>query len=190
MTLPEDDMLLADERWHERMPGDILARLVLWAEATSCVLPEVALQCKLAARMLREVMRRQRLTAWLCELDNASGPAQVEGDHAAALNEMLAQSPTQPPQAGPAEPEIRRIMSELTEMLVAKNRAYGNSALDPVRIFSKATPQEQILVRLDDKLSRLARGSEFPGDDTIRDLVGYLVLLLVSKASEQSAEGL
>lgn len=39
-------------------------------------------------------------------------------------------------------------------MLLAKNAAYGNSALEPVRIFSKADPTEQIRVRIDDKLSR------------------------------------
>jgi hypothetical protein len=63
-------------------------------------------------------------------------------------------------------------------MLIQKNTAYGNSALEPLRMFSKASPREQLLVRLDDKLSRLARGSEFPGDDTIVDLAGYLVLLM------------
>jgi len=34
----------------------------------------------------------------------------------------------------------------------------------------------QIDCRIDDKLSRLARGSEFPGDDTVLDLAGYLIL--------------
>lgn len=75
---------------------------------------------------------------------------------------------------------VRRETNAIADMLVAKNAAYGNSALDPVRVFSKASPKEQILVRLDDKLSRLARGSEFPGDDTIDDLIGYLILLKLS----------
>jgi len=67
---------------------------------------------------------------------------------------------------------------ELCTMLIQKNTAYGNSALEPLRMFSKASPREQLLVRIDDKLSRLARGGEFPGDDTIVDLAGYLVLLM------------
>lgn len=66
----------------------------------------------------------------------------------------------------------------LKEMLLAKNRAYGNSALDPVRIFSKADADEQIKVRLDDKLSRMMRGSS-AGEDVEQDLVGYIVLLRV-----------
>ncbi len=68
----------------------------------------------------------------------------------------------------------------LKEMLLAKNRAYGDSALRPVRILSKASAEEQILVRIDDKLSRIARGSAV-GEDTIADLIGYLVLLRVQR---------
>ena len=68
----------------------------------------------------------------------------------------------------------------LRELLFAKNVAYGNSALDPVRIFSKADPEEQIRVRLDDKLSRLARGSS-AGEDVEQDLLGYLILLRVAR---------
>ena len=66
----------------------------------------------------------------------------------------------------------------LAEMLKAKNRAYGNSFADPVRIFSKATPEEGLLIRIDDKLSRIARG-DAAGEDTILDLAGYLILLRV-----------
>jgi chromosome segregation ATPase len=67
---------------------------------------------------------------------------------------------------------------ELCAMLIKKNQSYGNSAFEPLRMFSKASTREQLLVRIDDKLSRLARSIEFPGDDTIVDLAGYLVLLL------------
>lgn len=70
-------------------------------------------------------------------------------------------------------------------MLIAKNRAYGDSALEPVRVFSKTDTIEQIYVRIDDKLSRVQRGHEYPGDDTIFDLVGYLVLLLIAKERDE-----
>lgn len=66
-------------------------------------------------------------------------------------------------------------------MVVAKNQAYGDSAVDPVRIFSKASPVEQILVRLDDKISRLQRGHSYPGDNEIDDIMGYLILLKIAK---------
>lgn len=77
--------------------------------------------------------------------------------------------------------DLDTVIAEMRELLIAKNQAYGNSALEPVRIFSKATPVEQLLVRIDDKLSRLCRGDEYPGDDTITDLLGYLLLLKIAK---------
>lgn len=81
----------------------------------------------------------------------------------------------------PSGEEIFDVCLNLTELLIAKNVSYGNSALNPTRIFSKSSLEEQILVRIDDKLSRISRGSEYPGDDTLEDLIGYLVLLLVSR---------
>ncbi len=67
-------------------------------------------------------------------------------------------------------------------LLLEKNAAYGDSALEPVRIFSQATPVEQILVRLDDKLSRISRGGGIVGDDedVIQDIIGYLILLQIA----------
>lgn len=68
-------------------------------------------------------------------------------------------------------------------MLLEKNAAYGDSAIRPVRIMSKASATEQILVRIDDKLSRIARGSA-AGEDVILDLIGYLVLLRIAQRGE------
>lgn len=65
-------------------------------------------------------------------------------------------------------------------MLCDKNAAYGNSALDPIRVFSRADADEQIKVRIDDKLSRVKFGAEYPGDDTVLDTIGYLILLLIA----------
>lgn len=85
---------------------------------------------------------------------------------------------------------IECICDDISRMLVAKNRDYGNSALDPKRVFSAASPIEQILVRIDDKLSRIAtlgvRG--LGAEDTIMDLVGYLVLLKVALRAEGPAK--
>lgn len=86
------------------------------------------------------------------------------------------------------EESIARVVSEIKEMLIAKNRAYGDSALEPVRVFSKAENVEQLYVRIDDKLSRVQRGHEYPGDDTISDLIGYLVLLLVAKEKNERVQ--
>ncbi len=71
--------------------------------------------------------------------------------------------------------ELQVVLNQIGSMLEQKNAAYGDSALNPVRIFSKADPLEQLKVRIDDKLSRLARGSS-AGEDVINDLLGYLVI--------------
>lgn len=71
---------------------------------------------------------------------------------------------------------IDKECEELAEFLKEKNLSYGNSALDPIRIFSKATPMEAIRVRIDDKLNRLYSGKKHAGDNDIKDLVGYLIL--------------
>jgi hypothetical protein len=76
--------------------------------------------------------------------------------------------------------QLDEVLGEIRELLIAKNKAYGNSALEPVRAFSKANPVEQILVRIDDKISRLMRG-ENAGEDTVADLRGYLILLAIAE---------
>ena len=77
-------------------------------------------------------------------------------------------------------------LAEIRDLLLIKNEAYGDSALNPIRVFSKADPVEQLRVRIDDKLSRLTRGAD-AGEDTLADLVGYLVLLRIALA-ERNAE--
>jgi hypothetical protein len=83
------------------------------------------------------------------------------------------------------ENQIIEIVRGIEDMLIAKNRAYGNSALEPIRVFSKSDTIEQLYVRIDDKLSRIERGHEYPGDDTIFDLIGYLVLLIIAKGKNE-----
>lgn len=71
----------------------------------------------------------------------------------------------------------------IRDFLLEKNRRYGSSALSPRRIFSKADPIEQINVRIDDKLSRIANGFGDAGDeDTELDLIGYLILKRVARS--------
>lgn len=76
---------------------------------------------------------------------------------------------------------------KIKALLLTKNRQYGDSALNPVRIFSQADPIEQIKVRIDDKLSRLASGQLDDVEDVISDLIGYLVLLRVAIAIQNQS---
>ena len=73
-------------------------------------------------------------------------------------------------------------LASIRELLLRKNVGYGNSALEPLRVFSEASPLEGIKVRIDDKLSRIKKGTK-DGEDTKRDLIGYLVLLLIAEES-------
>ena len=84
----------------------------------------------------------------------------------------------------PAGEEILQKCLEIAELLLEKNIAYGNSALEPIRIFSKASTSEQLLTRIDDKLNRLKNGTEYKSEDTVNDLIGYLVLLKIQYARE------
>jgi hypothetical protein len=76
----------------------------------------------------------------------------------------------------------------IAELLLEKNRKYGDSALNPVRIFSAVDPVEQINVRIDDKLSRIAANQDDDAEDAELDLIGYLVLKRVAMRPVKPAE--
>jgi hypothetical protein len=76
---------------------------------------------------------------------------------------------------------ISQVCDEIKEMLIAKNKSYGDSALNPVRIFATSDSVEQLHVRIDDKLSRITRGGAYVGDNDLDDLIGYLVLLKIAR---------
>lgn len=78
--------------------------------------------------------------------------------------------------------EVHLVLLAVNDMLEKKNRKYGDSALNPKRIFSRASAVEQIKVRLDDKLSRLASGQTDEDEDVLMDLLGYLVLLHIAQS--------
>ena len=76
---------------------------------------------------------------------------------------------------------ISDVCDKLKELLLEKNRKYGNSALNPLRVFSKASAEEQILVRMDDKLSRIKNRQNDDDEDPFIDLAGYIILYMVAK---------
>lgn len=78
--------------------------------------------------------------------------------------------------AAPSGPAISVACDSIKRLLLEKNVSYGNSFSSPINIFSKATATEQLAIRIDDKLNRLAKGSGYADEDTILDLIGYLVL--------------
>jgi hypothetical protein len=75
---------------------------------------------------------------------------------------------------------IAEVCDEIKQFLIEKNRKYGDSAVKPVRIFSKSDNLEQIRVRIDDKLNRLINQQTDEDEDVINDLIGYLILYKVA----------
>ena len=78
--------------------------------------------------------------------------------------------------------KVANVASGMGNLVNLKNAQYGDSVFKPVRIFSKSDSQEALRVRIDDKLSRLARGNDsIESDiDIVNDLIGYLILLRIS----------
>ncbi len=84
---------------------------------------------------------------------------------------------------------IKKIGGEVVSLLLTKNQAYGDTANNPPKIFSKLTAKEGILARIDDKLSRIKKlGFENIDrtEDTLKDLIGYLILLKVELTKNQN----
>ena len=89
----------------------------------------------------------------------------------------------------PAHHAIHNECQTLEALLLRKNRQYGNSALEPLGICAKAPALEQIAARIDDKLKRISNQGGLAacllgppasdGEDTVLDLIGYLVLARV-----------
>ena len=82
--------------------------------------------------------------------------------------------------------EIRKTMNELRDFLIQKNEQYGDSVMKPIRIFSKADIDAGLRIRIDDKLNRLMQGNDSmeSDEDVVKDLIGYLALLLIALRQE------
>ncbi len=80
----------------------------------------------------------------------------------------------------PNSAQIRRACDEVCELLQKKNAAYGDALSNPIRVFSDLDPETSIRSRIDDKLSRIRNaGLDDDTEDTLLDLIGYLILLRI-----------
>ena len=74
--------------------------------------------------------------------------------------------------------QLDKTAKEIIDLLKEKNKAYGNSALEPANIFSQANAVASLCARIDDKLMRIKnKGIYDATEDTVLDLIGYLLLL-------------
>jgi len=88
----------------------------------------------------------------------------------------------------PGQEAITREGQALLDLLLRKNRDYGNSAMTPPILAPTMTPREAIQCRMSDKVRRLERllgGNQATVnesiEDTIRDLGGYCILWLAAE---------
>jgi len=84
---------------------------------------------------------------------------------------------------------IKEVGNSVIDLLIEKNRAYGDSATNPVNIFAKGSPIENISARLDDKLMRIKnKGINDQTEDTVNDIIGYLILLKVAMIKNSDSD--
>jgi hypothetical protein len=116
-------------------------------------------------------------------------PTPIEGcdyytPHEPMPSDML--PPDLPVDKRTSEQRIMDCCDDIKEMLVKKNITYGDSSLSPSNVFD--LPREaKIQARIEDKIARLKAinksNTTFEYEsykDTVRDLIGYLILYLIS----------
>ena len=83
--------------------------------------------------------------------------------------------------------KIKSKCKSLEDLLLQKNARYGNSALEPLNVYSAANAVAGIKMRIDDKLKRIKNAGLCDAtEDTLQDLAGYLILLMIAKDNESN----
>ena len=83
--------------------------------------------------------------------------------------------------------KIIKTANDVRDLLLEKNAAYGDSALKPSNIFARGSAVENIACRIDDKLMRIKnKGLNDATEDTVQDLIGYLILLKIAIEDERT----
>ena len=84
---------------------------------------------------------------------------------------------------------IEEICESMKNLLLEKNKNYGDSATNPANVFSSGSAVDSICARIDDKLMRIQnKGINDKTEDTVSDLIGYLILLKVAIYKEKHGE--
>ena len=81
--------------------------------------------------------------------------------------------------------KIEKVGKEVIDLLIEKNESYGDSALDPANVFANGSAVDNLCARIDDKLMRIKnQGFRGYGEDNVKDLIGYLILLKIAVEEE------
>ena len=81
------------------------------------------------------------------------------------------------------EEVILKALEPVVKLLLRKDASYG-SAYSKSCPLTSLHPKVLLRVRIGDKIRRLTDGCQFDDEDTLTDLLGYLVLLRVSELDE------
>ena len=76
--------------------------------------------------------------------------------------------------------KIRKKCDQIRDLLIEKNKSYGNSVFDRGVLF-EVDPMYAIQARINDKLNRIKSKETYMSDNDLMDLTGYLILLQVYK---------
>jgi len=83
--------------------------------------------------------------------------------------------------------KIKEVGQEVIDLLIEKNESYGDSALKPAGIFATGNAVDNLTSRIDDKLMRIkSQGFRGYGEDNVKDLIGYLILLKIALQNEST----
>ena len=102
------------------------------------------------------------------------------------LLEHAAEEASKLPLYSDTQQNMQHVLDSMKDLLIYKNNKYGNSALEPMDVFTRHVCDQNtaglnsILVRLDDKLKRIQNAEELRKNDC-SDLIGYLTLLCVEQ---------
>tara|TARA_R100001463_G_scaffold81978_1_gene136507 strand:+ start:885 stop:1244 length:360 start_codon:yes stop_codon:yes gene_type:complete len=84
---------------------------------------------------------------------------------------------------------LDKVVQSISKLLKQKNKDYGDSALSPLNVFSKLDAVESLCCRLDDKIARIRnKGITDQTEDTVDDLIGYLLLLKMALQKKEQEE--
>ncbi len=87
--------------------------------------------------------------------------------------------------------DIKRVCDNTKNLLIKKNEAYGDSALNPIGIFGNGDAVVSLGARMDDKLMRLkSLGINKDSIDTLYDLHGYITLLIIAIERKENINSL
>jgi len=68
---------------------------------------------------------------------------------------------------------------DIAELLLDKNKKYDNSAFESINIFSSQNAIDKVRGRIDSKIKRIQKSNPSDQEDSITDLIGYLIILKI-----------